>query len=1856
MNQPDTTIAESACTIRVQYCPSLNYSLQQNGIALISSVVIHNNTQTDYEQLSVCFAFSPDYAVQTENVVVSAAAGTDCEIRKIPVSINAEYLASLTERVNASLSVEVKRQGETVARAEFPVSLFAFDECFGFMTMPELLGCFAQPNHPDIPKLLYNASKLLEQWTGSGSLDAYQSEDRDRVLKQAAAIYGALQQCNITYAVPPAGFERQGQRIRTADVILKDHLGTCLDLALLYCSCAEAAGLNPLLIVVKEHAFAGVWLEPECFSETVQDDETVLSKRIAKGVETICLVETTTLCSGKSVTFEQARQTAEQELAHRPFTFLVDIRRARSTGIRPLPRRQLGASGLEVVHEERPEDALTTAPGKLEYVYPKLDDMEAQPKTRFEQWQLRLLDLSRRNALISLRLTRSMLPVLTHRLERLEDALQSGREFRLLPRSVDWNIELTSDMLFEPAVQIGEYADALELDFSGGQIRIPYTDVEVEKSVVQLYRQSRVSMEENGANTLYLALGALKWYESKTSVKPRYAPIVLLPVELIRKSARIGYVVRLRDDEPQMNITLLEMLRQEFRIDIQGLHPLPQDAHGLDIRMILSVMRQGVMHMERWDVAESAFLGNFSFAQFVMWNDLNNRAADLKRNKLVRSLEKGKLEWLPKPLPPSCDENAAMLPVPSDGSQLIAIQAAAEGKTFVLHGPPGTGKSQTITAMIANALTQGKTVLFVAEKMAALNVVKKRLDRIGIGTFCLELHSNKARKKDVLDQLDAALNMAGKVQEEDYAGLKARKESMQAQLEAHKAALHKPYEQGVTLYQAIARFEQFSDAPDAVAYTQAQLDGLTQERLRQNDALANELISAAALIGHPHLHPLDGIGLSVYTQQARSSAEAAIQEMTAAILILCARASALAMECGQAADGSVAQLSVLYRMAQELMQIRGIEEQAHTAREHAAKLVSPNVFGLSVGELPQTLQTAENSGFFRSLGIWRKLRRTLAPYAAVKLNRKGIRACVKQITEVNAYEAEAEQRKRALGYRVQTAFSAVYISAEKYLQACSETKQRFDALNGTLELTTNAMSGADSVSDVSKRLEAWHENLVMLRDFTVWNYTKRRAIDAGMSSLVEALESGLQLDRAKDAYQKGLYRGIAESIFRRDELCNHFNGLMFHEKVESFKRLDAELCELTKQEIICRIASKLPNLQHLAAQSSELGLLRRAIRSGGRGIAIRKLIEQTPTLMPRLSPCMLMSPISAAQYLDPKRSLFDLVIFDEASQMPTCEAVGVLARAKEAVIVGDPHQMPPTSFFTADMTDDEHPELDDLESILDDCLALSIPDTHLLWHYRSRHESLIAFSNREYYENSLFTFPSPDAGRSMVRFVRTEGYYDRGRTRQNRGEAEAIVGEAERRLRSEPTHSVGIVTFSAVQQALIEDLLNELYIRDPEMEAKALQREEPLFVKNLENVQGDERDVILFSVCYGADRSGHVTMNFGPLNRDGGWRRLNVAITRAREEMVIFSTLTPDQIDLNRSHARGVENLKAFLEFAIRGARDRRTAESAKDGLAHRIAERLKENGYIADVGVGVSKFRVDVAVMPRTRQDCYLMAILLDGEGYASTLTVHDREISNESVLCSLGWRVLRVYAIDWWEDENRELERIIAALTKAESEAAARPAALPETPAAVSKHAPQQAPAVKQEQSAAPPPQEVYRPVVLQVTPMSAEQLMLRQIDELQKRMMAVLSAEAPITENLLYRRVLDSYAVARAGSRITNRLRLALSGIGMPCVTECGNRVYYPQKPQDDASYRVSTNEANRRDAKDLPLREIANAEMAVLRQQFGLPKDDLLRETAKLLGYARVGANLQEALAAGLDLLLSQGRHITLQDGMVRLNES
>lgn len=1940
--------------VDIVYGNVVNFSMQQNHVPVIKKITLHNNLETDLMDLKLCISVDPAFAYAWETSLQIIPARQFIDLDSIDIKLSAAYLYSLTERVSGTIFVRVEQNDECIALLDKAITVLAYDEWSGYLIMPEIISAFVTPNHPVIAGILKSASVFLENWTGSPSFTAYQSNNPNMARLQMAAIYTALQKEEIGYTVPPASYEDNGQRIRLCDAVLTQKLGTCLDLSLLYITCLEAIGLNPLIIFTKGHAFAGCWLEDQSFSEYIQDDSSFLTKRIAEGIHEICLVECTTFVKGKLFSFDAAVKAGEQNLLNiENFEMAIDIKRTRSSGIRPLPLRAVQEDGAFVAYQEilAQDDLKTTTIVEPEEIKltEKLQGAENISFTKQQVWERKLLDLSLRNTLLNFRVTQSAIQVMATNLDELEDSLASGEEFQLMEKPNDFEHQMRNNKIFIADMHTSMLETLLQSEFKHRRLRTFLNATELESNIKQLYRKAKVSLDENGSNTLYLAVGFLKWYETKQSEKERYAPIVLIPIDIIYKSARKGYVIRLRDEDAQINITLLEMLRQDFGISIAGLDPLPLDESGIDLRLILNIVRQAVMDQSHWDVDELAFLGLFSFSQFIMWNDIRNRAEELQKNKIVKSLMSGKMEWentTQIPLADTLDESYApadlAVPISADSSQLAAVCGAGKDMSFVLHGPPGTGKSQTITNMIANALFQGKSVLFIAEKMAALSVVQKRLESIGLGSFCLELHSNKAVKRDVLNALDKTLHIGRMQHPEAYRREAERLHAMRQNLNAVVQAMHKKRDYGFSLYEILSHFEENRMVPDCIKISSAQLEKLQLEQYTLWMDLLKKFEIAGKECGGAYKNPLVAIRNAAYSQSYKQKLEEEYRIYQKDLTVLQIEKEKLAqifhIDTKQKYDDvkelidfgqfmlqciNLPKELVCYQSLKEIgkrvEKICACGKKSNEVRKQILEKFQLDIFDFDEKAARKAWNEATNNWVVTRFFGQRKILKELRTYAS-KPGSVTKETILNDFTRLSAYKEAIQMILREESFfsslfktswnNMDTDWENFYKAYEDALELSKrigtltlDSKQKQDAIAFLAEsvfpdivdfqkrnkkqiLQTEEVF--HKITEQETRLADWMQkdwsefhqandwNALMLQQVDTWlsnlsglgkwcNYLAVRGqlLIEDLHQTVDAYEQGLlQETEIITSFKRGIFYAAASTTIDNEPCLQNFSGAFIKEDMGKYKEVCNDFEQLTRAELIARLSADIPLVSQGVANSSEIGILQKAIRSGGRMLSIRKLFDSIPNLLRKLCPCMLMSPISVAQYIDPSYPQFDLVVFDEASQMPTCEAVGAIARGKNVVVVGDPKQLPPTSFFSSNRIDEDNFEKEDLESILDDCLAISMPQEHLLWHYRSRHESLIAFSNAHYYDNALFTFPSPNDRISEVSLIQLEGYYDRGKTKQNQAEAQAVVEEILLRL-ADPEkrqQSIGVVTFSSIQQIFIEDLLTEAFKQNPELEEINASAEEPIFIKNLENVQGDERDVILFSIGYGPDMQGKVSLNFGPLNRDRGWRRLNVAVSRARKKMIVFSVLRADQIDLTRTRAEGIAGLKAFLEFAQKGkiVLQAKTREifARKQGIEEIIAQKIRELGYQVDTNIGCSHYKIDIGIINPDKKDEYLLGIMCDGKQYCNANTARDRNILQMQVLQSLGWKLCQLWALDWWENPEEVLEKI-----KEELQASKEIKFAPKQDATVEK-------TVYRKIASYVTPEPVHKEALEQhdymisnlISPLQgADEFILSQNTQLiLSQMKQVIETEAPISESLLCKRILQVWGIARMGARLQSRIP-ALFSLLDAFVMQTNTSKYFWKNEAMYASYdtfRIPTSETTRRNMENIAPEERINAIKYILKNQISLLKSDLIIEVYKLFGFSRKGTLTEEMICEALNMAEGKGIVRVDPDGRVFLGEA
>ena len=1693
--------------LNVAALPAISYSLQQNGIEPIVAIEISNQTNRNLEELTLQISANTKLIQDYSRKISSISAFQTILIENLKLIMDTDYLINLTERQKAVVTIKLyDSDGKQLSEKLVDFEILTYDQWVGLSVSPELLSSFVTPNHPDITAIVSSAAEYMSQWTDSTAFDGYQTGDKNKVIYQAAAIYNALQALGIVYSEPPASYGKIGQRIRMCDDIVKNKIGTCLDLSLMYAACLEAVGINPILCIKQGHVFPGFWLVDNSFPDAASDDVSVVTKRLAEGINDIEVVEATSFTYGNHIDFNKARQIAVGELTdNKPVELVVDIKCSRLMKVYPIPTRLMTDSGY-VIQRRVETKAETARPDEIrDYSF------KNQKKTEFDKkllWERKLLDLGLRNSLLNLHLSRSVVPILCSSLDRFEDSLYDGDSFILYSKPEGWETSEKKDD-FSSLSNLGDFKEFIEQEYKSSRIHSTLTEGELNATMKNLYRNAKSSLEENGANSLFVAIGLLKWCEEGRATNPHFAPIVLLPAEIKKKSATQGYAISLRkDDEPQVNITLLEKLKQDFDMTIPGLEMLPEDEHGIDIRQVLTIFRNAILEQNYWDVLESAYLGIFSFSQFVMWNDIHNRSEDLEKNKIVKSLIEGHMTWSSKRVD---EENAtktenSFLTMPVDGSQLYAIKEAEQGESFVLHGPPGTGKSQTITSMIADLLAQGKKVLFVAEKRAALEVVQKRIQELGLDPFCLELHSNKAKKTDVLEKIDHVFEITAK-EPTGYQERLKQIERLRKEIDIYVEDLHKYRACGSSLYEVLNKYETYSEYDGEIDIPYEHIEEFTDIKLDDQAYFIDELILGAKHIGHPNTHPLKEITVNKYYRGIESDASNAISAYLDSLqtfsLYTDSLSTAFGLEIQNNPQSYENNASLLFKL--DKLQDFPVElvNSDHYEQDITSLINLCNRFLGCEGAKQRLLQRwnviflsqdanlllqrysliqgknslarkIELNKFVKELGIY---------FIGGKLTPEELQ---QDIFALKQYQDSSLEVQQLLNAHI-SQFGNLYVPGNtNWLQVREKLQEVYtgikeiDSLFGTANarkiyctdsqkresidnlakiypewlkeretlfaLISVRLEGKDYwYIEEAKALETVQNNTQLMKDWYSWNQNCEKAEQHNLHSVIEAYYAGIDHEKIKGVYKKSFYKKLAELIIDQCESMNSFSGELFERKIEQYRTYDKQMQDLTKEEVYYVVSSRIRSYIKEHEQDPQLASLRRLMRSRGRGATIRKIFESASETIQSLCPCLLMSPISAAQYLDPSTKKFDVVIFDEASQLPTCKAIGAIARGENVIIVGDPKQMPPTAFFMSNNVDEDNITREDLESILDDGLGINMPQSYLNWHYRSKHESLIAFSNAQFYDNKLYTFPSVNDRESKVRMVKVNGVFERSPKRINLVEARAIVDEIIKRSR-DPKHrdeSVGIVTFNINQQNLIDDLLTDACSKDKYLDQWVNRTEDPLFIKNLESVQGDERDVILFSVTFGPDESGKISMNFGPLNRDGGWRRLNVAVTRARKEMIVFSSMLPEQINVSKARGEGVKALRNFLAFALNqtvsiNANTDSEADRKDETVVNSIVHELAMYGYHCDTFVGHSNFKIDICVADNENAGRYLIGIMLDGKTYAQSKYTRDREISQTAILNGLGWQIIRIWSLDWWNNKEEQLDRILVAIKKASEESA--------------------------------------------------------------------------------------------------------------------------------------------------------------------------------------------------------------------------
>ncbi len=1957
-----TESPEVSLEIHSDLAGSINYACHQNSVPFLKSLKVRNHGASSVRDLKLTLEVSPRFAQSRVWHIARIEPGQELEIFDRKIDLEPQYLSGLNEAERGRVDLCLLTGNEELVRVSSDIRVLARDEWGGFSSGPELLAAFVMPNDPAVSRLMKKAGETLGRHGYPTALDGYQSRDLRRAYMLAAATWSAVAAEKLTYSNPPSSFEQSGQKTRRPSAVLQSGLATCLDSTLLFASVLEGIGLNTVVIFQQGHCFVGVWLAETTFKHLIEKDITEVRKAI--DAKELKVFETTLITHSPPARFQDAEATAVKSLSRENdarFVAAIDVARARMAQIRPLASHESQENQLRAADDH---DSGTVPLPKMPDLpdYRKIeqpDELPTTPRGRIERWQSKLLDLSLRNRLLSFKDSKQVVPFVCPDVPQLEDSLASGTKIRIISLSEENPVGDRDEAIHLRTNRKDLNTEFARLALARNELASPLSKKELDGRLTELYRRTKNDLAEGGSNTLFLAVGFLSWRRSADDAASYQAPLLLLPVKLVRATAASPFVLTSHEDDVCFNATLIQMLKKDFGCDLTRFEShLPTDQSGVDVSRLFEEVRQAVRQVPGFEVLDETALSTFSFSKYLMWKDLTARLNQLTQNRVVGHLvQNPDQQFQPAvstPFPRSRDidrkytPGKLVHPLPADSSQLAAIAAADAGHDFVLIGPPGTGKSQTIANMIANCLAKKKTVLFVAEKTAALNVVYRRLKHHGLGEYCLELHSNKAERRSFVTQLSDAWKATENSNADTWLEINERMRIRRDQLNEYVAALHSEHSNGWTVFRAMgvsvkegARFAPQLDWASTVKHDKTQYQELV--------GAIKDLSLTRKEVGVTQKPQFLTVREWSAVWERELFQEATALRKTAADLRQQLRPFAQRIGAGEVSDGSNETLQLLAKAAKELIATApdnfGVIFHKHFSQlsthvdslESSICLVQKETSLLKaeyseavlteipVDDLEKAWRVANTKFWPLSLLAKRRVQKVLQNYASSgtaepatdlatlrrlqqELRRIDASPLANQSVHWNGRDSDPERIRSHLAkgrelrntiidlgkhtgqlnsisqklhpvLRKDSSSHPVIAAAKHFLSAMSsfaESAQKFRALAGSSPIRKGSQS---IIEDVENQLSILEAGKSSLRKWIAWQEITERIARLGLTAFVTSMESGeLAPDDAPAAFELAYARWWLPSAIDSSDALRRFQRYRHEDAIREFRKLDDNARVEASLAVRRALQHQLPD-PNLVPRQSELGILRHQAQLQRPSKTIRELIGSMPTSFGKLAPCLLMSPLSIAQYLPPNQAIFDVVIFDEASQITTWDAIGAIARGRQTIIVGDPKQLPPTNFFGRAEDDSDDDEMEDhekdLESILDEAKASGIPTMQLNWHYRSSHESLIAFSNYHYYGNELITFPSAvTADRGVSLKYLPNGTFDRGKSRTNREEARAIVSDAVGRMKHwmklppEQRPTLGVITFNSQQQSLVQDLFDQARRDAPEIEWFFDDSQiEPTVVKNLENVQGDERDVMLFSIAFGPDATGKIPLNFGALNRAGGERRLNVAVTRARKELVVYSSFRADQLNADGAKHIGVRHLKAFLDYAERGpmalhAQDRGSVGGFDSPFEEAVAKQLEARGWQVVSQIGVSAFRIDLGIVHPDKPGAYLAGIECDGATYHRSATAQDRDKIREQILRHLGWDILRIWSTDWWADSQSATERMHTALTELLNRKREEDRVRDEQEAAKQEDeeaSSEEAVTIASETSADEKGETAEGNVNLQVryrvfdgSAFSIEPDAFFEktySDRLKELTLAALEQESPIRDDVLCQRIARLHQIPRTTGRVRDRI-LGLIPQVASTDESTGRFLWYPNAPLQTTDYRHPANEDARRPVDEISLSELCDF---VMTHRGVLTESDPPLAIARQLGISRLKGGsrdrIHEAISRAKDFLGDSDRVQSLAAG-------
>ena len=1548
---------------------------------------------------------------------------------------------------------------------------------------------------------------------------------------------------------------------------------------------------------------------------------------------------------------------------------------------------------------------------------------------KLDRWADKLLDTGKRNNLISFKDTKaSTAEVLYPSSESVFAKCSVGHIFEVFdPKIPDMDSEdtdtveeETSSAKADKKPSRDEYKSTYASRLRSEKYLLVYAQTPNPMTAVKnIAKKAQEMQDETGINVAYLAFGFLKWNEKEGSEVFYRAPLLLVHVNVITGSIIDPIKIEISDDDVIVNPTFDYLLQAEYGMS------LPEYEDGDSLAAYYSKVSYAVRRMG-WDILDECKLGIFSFLKINMYEDLKKNAEQILENGNVQALLG---ESVPDTVFPGGNGTEPIVTNPlielhtvvdADSSQIEAIEMAKSGKSFVLQGPPGTGKSQTITNIIAECLHDGKKVLFVSEKQAALNVVFDKLKKAGLADFCLELHSHKANKKAVIEELNRTLEMPRSTVSSSAQEEIRQKQEAQIKLDSYAAALHKKRDTiNKSLYQLFELFSAQRSYPD-VPFTVRNIQERGQDYLLQAIRLLEQYAEYVPSVGQNYRQNVwYGFTNDQISYEGRSALKADLELVLHGYQTLQGTTTRIKEKyetpdlnfsdtrnwqaiLAFASESDVITPSLLSKEALSyaypyLTAMKESSEVIVPTRDNLLESYNADIIREVDGKDLYTKLTGQYASFFSRVfsGDYKNLIAGIQLYlkTAGKIKYQQAVELADQLMKLQSATQTFEENESHVpgcigrcykgadsdwahilaaldtlsGFfgEETSSFGAISkMSPEIFAEqqrSFREDAERLNAEVGAIEEARDRIVtqfspevlnfDTNSYSYCIRKMEGCLQDFEKLGNWISFMSLLKQLDEADLSGFVDQVISRqIDSDKITGAYRKAFYKQWIEYIiFSVPELAS-FSRIKQDQAVQNFVKKDGLQYEISKIQIRSELSQQRPNLD-MVAGGSAVAILRREGSKKRKQMPIRKLLSETGSLVQIIKPCFLMSPLSVSTFLDPEKISFDTVVFDEASQIFPQDAVGAIYRGKQLIVVGDSRQMPPSNFFNASMDIDEDDEeigdINDFESILDVCSAVFTTE-RLAWHYRSHYEQLIAFSNLNFYNNNLVTFPSSSRDHKGigVDYYFVDGVFDR-KSKTNKAEAQFIVDLIYKNIEEHPERSLGVVAFSVAQQNMIDKLLSKRREADPSYEwFFKTDNAEPFFIKNLETVQGDERDTIIFSVAYAKDAQGRFIQNFGPLNREGGERRLNVAVTRAKDNVQLVASIHYTDINLSTTGSEGVRLLRAYLDYAQNGeeALERTITVSGEDKFdsyfEQEVCDFLRDNGFTVDTQVGCSGYRIDLGLR-RPDSSNYLMAIECDGATYHNSKNARDRDSLRQRVLENMGWQFYRIWSTDWYRNKAVEKERLLHMA----KEAVAR-ADKPQEPSI--KKMPLKATTVAQ---------EVETRFVTEVKEAQFEFPKYHQLDamqivqknrySLQAAIREILETEAPLSEEFLLKRIVYLFNREKVTKVVLDDYNRRMYRCGTMGIIRKNGFLYL--QGMDSPKFRVP---GDRREIKYISIEELADGLHTLIEQNVTATRDGLYKTMTNLLGFSRTGEAIVARFEEALTLLKRQDL-IKEEDGLLSL---